>query len=413
MSKPGSHARRNFLALSALAGSALYINQRGLRYPRMGFEHRPPVKQLTTPTAVIDLEHAIYVSQTESGKFSIRAVAPEPSIRITASQSNTFTIDVGNLSPSLILDAVGDGLKSVNEISTGIQRTIQVRLEANESVMLNWKLANQDGCKFAVIGDSGAGKELEWLLQRALELDAQFLLHLGDFNYSKGEYDRAIELFNTAPMPCYVSIGNHDYNDSGLIYQQFVNEIGPMNLSFNLAGTRFANFDTAADFFPASSGQRRILFDQLIADQTNFDDQVFFTHRPFYDVREGEHHIIGGIGEINWLKKKISEAGSDTLMTGHVHQSAETDLDGLRQWTVGEGLGFEDILNQKQVARMLLGTVERSQKVKYQWASINMPWGAHLSPTHEIKLRRYHTPDKLEWYRSKIANADPLPDANT
>jgi predicted phosphodiesterase len=354
---------------------------------------------------MVDLEHAIYVDQPDSQSINLRAVAPEPTVVVMAVKSGPYVLEVSNLSPSLILNAEGDGLLSVQEKIQGTHRTIQLALETDQSIKLNWKLAEQDGAKFAVIGDTGAGKELEWVLRRASELDAQFLLHLGDFNYSKGEYDRAVELFNSAAMPCYVSIGNHDYNDSGLIYQQFINEIGPMNLSFTVAGTRFANIDTAADFFPASSGQRRKLFDDLLADQSDFDDQVFFTHRPFYDVRPGEDHIIGGIGQIEWLQKSIRNCGCRELMTGHVHHSAETDLQGLRQWTVGEGLGFEDILNQKQVARMLLGTVERGRKVSYQWAAINMPWWAHLSPTHETKLKRYHTLDKLEWYRSNVINA--------
>lgn len=368
----------------------------------MGFEHRPPIKKIDSISASLALEDAIYVEQKPELPLKLRAIAPEPTIELTGKLQGKLAINIGNISPSAILEAHGDTNISVNESIDGISRHLEMDLKPGQSIKLSWKLAEQEGSKFAVIGDSGAGKELQWVLQRAAALGAQFLLHLGDFNYVEGEYDRAIELFNNAPFPCYVSIGNHDYNDSGLIYQQFINEIGPMNHSFSIAGTRFANIDSAADFFPASSGQRGALFDDLLADDRQFADQVFFTHRPFYDVREGEDHVIGGIGEIDWLKDKIRESGCDTLLTGHVHRSAETDLQGLRQWTIGEGLGYEDILAQTQVAQLLLGTVERGRKVSYQWAPIDMPWSAHLSPTHEFKLRRDHTPDKLHWYKTKI-----------
>ena len=402
MHKPTSRSRRRFLVAGAVAGMALYVNQRGLRYPRMGFEHRPPAKQLDSVSALVTLEHAIFVEQMPDSQMKLRAIAPEPIIELSAKLQGQLTIDLNNVSPSALLQVSGDTAVSVHESIEGINRQLEINLMPGQSINLSWKLAQQDGAQFAVIGDSGAGKELEWILHRAENLGAQFLLHLGDFNYVEGEYDRAIELFNKAPFPCYVSIGNHDYNDSGLIYQQFINEVGPMNHSFDIAGTRFANIDTAADFFPASSGQRGLLFDRLLEDKTQYTDQVFFTHRPFYDVREGEHHVIGGLGEIRWLKQQIKHSGCDNLLTGHVHHSAETNLDGLRQWTVGEGLGFEDILSQKQVAQLLLGTVERGRKVAYQWAAIEMPWIAHRSPTHEIKLKRDHSPDKLEWYRAKL-----------
>jgi hypothetical protein len=402
MRMPTSRSRRRFLVAGAVASTALYVNQRGLRYPRMGFEHRPPAKQLDSVSALVTLEDAIFVEQQTDPQLKLRAIAPEPTIELSAKLQGKLTIDLNNVAPSAILHVSGDTIASVHEAIVGINRQLEIKLLLGQSINLSWKLAQQDGSKFAVIGDSGAGKELEWILHRAESLGAQFLLHLGDFNYVEGEYDRAIELFNKAPFPCYVSIGNHDYNDSGLIYQQFINEIGPMNHSFNIAGTRFANIDSAADFFPASSGQRGLLFDRLLGDNTQYTDQVFFTHRPFYDVREGEDHIIGGLGEIRWLKQMIKESGCNSLLTGHVHHSAETDLDGLRQWTVGEGLGFEDILKKTQVAQLLMGTVERGRKVAYQWAALEMPWLSHLSPTHEIKLKRDHSPSKLEWYKEKL-----------
>ena len=206
----------------------------------MGFEHRPSASQLETAAASAELEHAIYVERKSNSalpnpSIRLRAIAPEPSIRLTAKLKGKLAFVLNNVATDAILQASGDTSLSIHETIDGISRHLEVDLAPGQAIHLSWKLAEQDSSKFAVIGDSGAGKELEWILHRAADLGAQFLLHLGDFNYVKGEYDRAIELFNDAPFPCYVSIGNHDYNDSGLIYQQFINEIGPMNHSFNLA----------------------------------------------------------------------------------------------------------------------------------------------------------------------------------
>jgi hypothetical protein len=77
----------------------------------------------------------------------------------------------------------------------------------------------------------------------------------------------------------------------------------------------------------------------------------------------------------------------------------------LKQFTVGEGLGFEDIVHEKQVAQLLMGTIERGKAVRYQWQPLELPWAMHTSPEHEEKLLLEHPPEKLEWYRAKLAEA--------
>jgi len=199
-----------------------------------------------------------------------------------------------------------------------------------------------------------------------------------------------------------VSIGNHDYNASGLIYDQFLNHIGPLNHSFTLADTRFVNLDTAADFFPAHSGNRGRLVKQLLKDQTAYSDTVVFTHRVVKDPRPNEDHDIGGIGEIDWLCRSIKQLGGNTLLTGHVHRSAELKYKGVRQLTAGEGLGHEDIVHQKQVSKILMGSVRSGQKVEYQWHELIMPWLSHQSPTHRIKLIKNKHYKQLEWYKNLL-----------
>ena len=175
-----------------------------------------------------------------------------------------------------------------------------------------------------------------------------------------------------------------------------------MNHAFSFAGTRFVNLDSAANFFPASSGLRGRLIDELQQDATQFQDHVIFTHRPFEDPRPGRSHDISGIGEIDWLSGAIKNLGADAILTGHVHRSAELDFRGIHQWTAGEGLGFEDIVHQKQVAKILMAKVERGQKVTYKWQALNMPWLAHTSHTHEVKLIKEQPREKLDWYRQEI-----------
>ena len=397
-------SRRKFLWLTGLAAGGVYVQQRGLRYPRLSFEHRAVAREVTLANSTLSMQQMILVrSQTQDSTPTFRAIAPEPVLRLNAHSNGTTSLNVNNIAANARLEVSGDSASQVHESIDGITRRIDLQLAPEQSIELQWRLPEQDGLTFAVIGDTGADLELQWVLQRCAQLGVQFLLHLGDFNYVEGEYDRAIELFNSAPLPCYVSIGNHDFNDSGLVYQQFLEQIGPMNHAFTIAGARFVNLDSAADFFPASSGQRGELFKRLAVDTANYHDQVYFTHRPFKDPRPGKDHVIGGINEINWLHGQIQGLGGHTLLTGHVHKSAEMDVEGIRQLVAGEGMAHDDIVAQKKVSSILLGSLEKGQKINYQWRDLNMPWASLVSPTHEMKLKLEQSPEKLQWYRKMIS----------
>jgi len=401
--------RRNFLLATALFGSIGYTYHRGLRYPRLGFEHRLATSSATGQFATVEFSDAIlrnakaYTKNKISSRddLQFRAIAPEPSISLIMLKSGSFRVEISNITPNASLKVEGEPKTKIDEQATATNRYLKISGKAGQALTLRWNL-EQTGANFAVIGDTGAGLELKWALQRAHQLGAQFLLHLGDFNYGPNEYNRAIELFESAPLPCYVSIGNHDYNDSGLIYQHFLDNIGPMNHSFSVAGTRFVNVDTAVNFLPASGGQRGRLFDYLRQDTKNYDDNVFFTHRPFVDIRPGQDHTISGIGEMDWLATQIKGCGRSHFLCGHVHRSGETDYKGLRQYTAGEGLGFEDIVHQKQVSKLLLGTVELGQPATYKWHHLDMPWAMHRSHKNETKLIAEHSISKLQWYKQML-----------
>ena len=392
--------RRHFLIAGGLFGAGVYIHQRGLRYPRLGFEPANPVSQINTDQSQLNLDDFILSSQTDS--LTVRAIAPEPSLVYIPQQdsSATKTIVASNISPVAQLKIEAASNVGVHETVNGINRRIELKYQSGQSISLSWVLPDSAQLKFAAIGDSGGGSELDWCLSRCAQLDVDFLLHLGDFNYGAGEYDRAIEQFSNAAMPVYIAIGNHDYNDSGLIYQQFLDQIGPMNNSFIIAGTRFINLDTAVNFFPAYSGNRGHFLHQLIDQTQTVSDNVVFTHKPFVDSRDGYTHDISGVGEKPWLHKMLTQLGANDLLCGHVHHNSEMDYQGLRQWISGEGLGHEDLVHQKLVSKILIGTINPGQKVDYQWHDLNMPWEMHQSHTHATKLRNYEYFEQLQWYQN-------------
>ncbi len=375
----------------------LYAHDRGLRYPRLSLEHSANRERHTIPHASLILKDAI-ATNTQA----LRAIAPEPEIRIET-QRGQIKFTLSNVSPSAQLNIRGRGIKLINEDIDGLNRTIYIDSAITQTLNLKWQLDASDGFEFAVMGDTGGGSELAWTLQRAHALGATFLLHLGDFNYSEGEYDSAIELFKSAPLPCYVTIGNHDFHDNGLIYQQFLDQIGPMNHAFELAGARFVNIDTAADFFPTSGGQRGKLFNNLLP---HHGEQIFFTHRPLKDPRPHDDHEVGSINEVDWLSDKINALGGRHYLHGHVHHSAEFDFKGLRQVCVGEGLGYENLVLQKQVAKIMMAKIEPGSAMTYRWLDLELPWSAHQNPTHAHKLKKDGYWKQLDWYRTLLSGGN-------
>lgn len=392
--------RRRLLLGGALVSSlGAYSYQRGLRYPRLSFEHRSRASVLSSEQVELDLRDCIAVNS-----HTIRAIAPEPYIFIKKLDRPT-SIKVLNVASNAVVKLDGRTSADIDEEIDSTTRIVHLK-EADQGITLKWSLEVTDGFEFAVMGDTGGGSELAWTLKRAHELGAQFLLHLGDFNYSEGEYEMAIELFNKAKLPCYVTIGNHDFHTDGLIYDKFLSQIGPMNHAFELAGTRFINVDTAVDFWPADAGNRGALFSSLNKAERFKGEQIIFTHRPLKDPKHNDDHEIHGIGEVDWLVKQCHELGVGTFLCGHVHHSAEFDYQGLRQITIGEGLGYENLVLQKSVAKILMASVEPHTKLAHRWVDLEMPWSEHQNPSHLIKLKSDGMHRQLEWFAQLQKNKE-------
>ncbi len=397
--------RRLLLAsgLSLGMGAALgtYAWRRGLRYPALSFEPHSLPDQLETEFGnffYTDLVHLTANTSKDQARLyteHFRAYAPEPKLNING-KGKPLSFSVNNVSEAAKLVLKTKASIDLSEQIEGITRIVEVK-PTNQQFELHWQLPEGETRRFAIIGDTGANAELGACINRAQELGADYLLHLGDFNYVNGEYVKAIEAFNNAPLPCFVSVGNHDFHDNGLIYHHFRSEIGPMNNAFYVNGVRLVNLDTGADFFPAQSGNRGKLLTSLAQSP---QPQIVFTHRPLKDPRPHDDHNIGGVGEVAWLTKAIKKAGGGYFVNGHVHHSAEFEVDGIRQYTAGEGLGHEDLVLQKQIATLLIADISPEAEIDFSWQNLNIPWAAHLSETHAKKLKRDGRLRQLEWYRN-------------
>ncbi len=371
---------------TGLTAGSLYSLNRGIRYPTLSLE------SLALPTRFTDSNNKIQfhspdLIELSKGEESIhfRTFSAEPSVKIVSTSQRDVWVSVNNIHPRANL--ITDRSESIlHEKVTGITRAMLIRTNSSSELNLSWRLPFQADYKFASIGDSGGDKELEWCIQRAHALGAEFLLHLGDFNYQAGDYQRSITLFQNSPIPVFVSIGNHDFHERGNIYGQFLRSIGPLNHAFTIGKTRFVNIDTAANTLPYSAGLRGHLFKGLQQVDRPISDTVAFTHRPLYDPLENSSHDIGSIGERDWLIESLKSIDAHSLLSGHIHIYDREDFMGIDNIIAGQGLGHQDIITQSDYSKMVIGNVDSVGKVSYETQPLSMPMGLHCHPrTQPVK----------------------------
>lgn len=365
-------------------GVGAYALHRGVRSPTNTLQSLPLDNQFSfSDFSALTQELIVTSSDNQMPRF--RAYAPEPQITLRALKSSSIEFIINNISIDAKLET--SGTQTVNEEIEGITRRIRLSVTDGSPITLAWKLPYLSNYKFASIGDTGGDKELAWCIQRAAALDAKFLLHLGDFNYQEGDYQRSIDLFSNSAIPCYVSIGNHDFHTDGILVSKFTSEIGPLNNVFSVGRTRFANIDTAADIFPHSVGHRGAVLEALAQDSKRFADTVVFTHKPLNDPMEGNNHDIRNDGERDWLIEMFKQAQVSTVLSGHIHIYHRGFYQGIENIIAGQGLGHQDLIVNADYSKMVLGHVGDDGKLTFTAEPLAMPMNLHCHPRVDVVKR--------------------------
>lgn len=379
--------RRSFLAGGlAVSGLAAYSYHRGLRMPPLRWEPGALKNHFSFPWGSVTASGLInsHAPLFMDAETLFRAYSPEPTLNLSSKENRTTIIAINNISSDaeLVLDSA-DQSRIVEE-KIGITRVLRIDLKANQTLVCKWALPQYADYSFAAIGDTGGGLELEWCIKRAHQLNAKFLLHLGDFNYQAGDYENTVRLLHEAPLPCYVSIGNHDFHDEVTDFPKFLRSIGPLNHHFVIGNTRFANIDTGASFLPVSSGLRGKLFAELAQDTQSYASNIAFTHRPLFDPIEGSDHDIGNPRERDWLINALKSNHFTTLISGHIHIQARETVSGIDNLIVGQGLGHQDLITNSDYSKMALGRVNAAGQVHIELASLSMPMDWHCHPRNDV-----------------------------
>ena len=382
-----SWSRRRFLVVSGLGAGAGLLGAaylKGIRYPPLQFEPRPAPRDGAGDGLMVVAQGAMV--QPGAGSVTLlRAFAPEPELLVQVTRDGAWSLSISNVHPAAKL-SVSDPRARLQEETIGLARRVSGQLAPATPFRLAWRLPRRDAYRFTAIGDTGGNAELRWVLRRSVELEADFLLHLGDINYQPGDFTSALAAFDGAGIPSYVAIGNHDFTGGdGSIHEIFTRTIGPRNATFTLGGIQFLNLDTAVDSLPPGLGRRGEVIQSVppLDAEARPRDFVAFTHRPLVDPRTatepGARHGVNGLGEAGWLRRNLLSRGVDTLLAGHVHIEAEYDDGGLYTYVSGQGLAHADLVVDRPIARILVGDVVPGEPVRYHWEALNMPRSAHCN----------------------------------
>ncbi len=404
-----SWPRRVFVSLLlALASAAVVAYVIGVRYPPLQFVMDDLPTRALEKGIQVESEGAIFQSLTDDGALMFRAFVPEPRLTLRTQSAQEWRLIVNNVHRDASLSSTTPD-DSWREDRVNLTRTITGRSQTGGTIRFAWRFPTPDRFRFAAIGDTGGNTELLWVLRRAADLEADFILHLGDFVYERGDFERARKAFDAALIPSFVAIGNHEFHSGWRsTHQKFTQHIGPLNSTFTLGGVQFVNLDTAADHWPPYRGARARLLQQLpvVADGGPINEYVVYTHRPLADPDPVRDHDINGLGEADWLRERLLGLGVQKLLVGHIHIKEEYDDGGLHTYITGQGLAHADLIVGEPLAEILIGDVENGRPVQYRWEPLNMPVDAHCSARNLGVLETIKRLELLDRLRSVCARGD-------
>ena len=345
------------------------------RYPSLELDPAPrPIERENSFGVKITAEGA-YFKQSE--KFHLRAFKPEVKLHVRLNGKNQpITIKIENIHPHSTLRIDGKP-EQLSEKKSGLLREITIQDPKKGDVLnLTWVFPRKDSYRFAAIGDTGGDKYLAWSLIRAQEVDADFLLLLGDIYYDSTDIARSRVLMNAAKIPVYAAVGNHDYRDDGRnTIDIFTENIGPVNARFELLGHCFINLDTGKFVYPPHKGERAgLLTAELVNHKrksSNCTDYIVFTHKPVISDFKNSlfpkaEHTLHGYDAL-WLLDRLQQLENVTIIAGHIHDNFEFKQDELSTFVSGNGLAGAALNKEDSLARILVGTIQKETPLKTDW----------------------------------------------
>lgn len=366
---------------------ALYGHHAVYRYPALTLDPAPRDLQYAHNTQWRISARGAYLQSGQPAQ--LRAFQPQVSLDIYADKAvSTIHLELENIHPHAQLKVHGIDPAQLLENTTGLTRKLSFSaLEPGDHVIVRWLFPQKSRYRFVAIGDTGGDQELSWGLERAAQLDADFILHMGDIYYHQSEINTVSSRLNSSTVPVYMANGNHDFQGpEGNSIEYYLKDIGPLNARFSLLGHCFINLDSGAFMYPSGKGERAAMLAAEIVnhrrDPSQCTDYIVYTHKPMVlkfeaDFPQQDHALY------SWharpLIKQLQQLGPLTLIAGHIHNDFEFEQDGFKTYVTGSGLAHRDLLSGKKDAKVLIGEIKAGQALTLEWAYNKMPLEYHCS----------------------------------
>ncbi len=394
------------LAILIVLGTALllYAQHRVVRYPHITFDPPPRPTGLVLADGLEIQARGAYLKASTTARF--RAFQPNVHLRVRSDephlgQGDRHVIQVENIHPQATFTHTESNRVRVQEQTYGLLREIELSgFQAGEVLKLSWAFPEKPAYRFVAIGDTGGDEELSWGLNRASELGADFVLHMGDAYYEESEISGISARLNDSKVPVFTANGNHDFlGPNGNAIEHFLNNVGPLNARFNLLGTCFINLDTGSFMYPPHKGARAALLAAEVVNQqrdpAGCTNTIIFTHKPMVlnfeaEFPQREHSLYGY--DAQRTINRLQQLNKVTLLAGHIHNDFSFEQDGFKTYVTGSGLAHKDLVQGGHYARVLLGDIRAGEPVKIDWALNAMPMEYHCSKKIYKLLKRHESP---------------------
>ncbi|HHE38715.1 MAG TPA: hypothetical protein ENL20_09105 [Candidatus Cloacimonetes bacterium] len=200
-------------------------------------------------------------------------------------------------------------------------------------------LFTEDNFHFAILGDRTGGadqQEFEKVVKEMSAMRPDFVVTVGDFaedGRNPEDYDVPLETMKVFDCPVYYTPGNHDIYDENSA-KIFTEKTGnDPYYSFDQGNTHFIIMDnsTVSKYEDIEENQRDWIIDDLATNQDKTNIYVFM-HKPFWadGIADGKEDFMHDI---------FKKYNVDAVFTGHWHQYAYNEFDGIEYFLVGSSGG--------------------------------------------------------------------------
>ncbi len=206
-------------------------------------------------------------------------------------------------------------------------------------LLFAFTLIAEDNFHFAILGDrtSAADQEaFELVVKEMSNLRPDFVVTVGDLAEDGrilSDWDVPMETMKTFECPVYYTPGNHDIYDEASA-KTFTEKTGnDPYYSFDYGNTHFIILDnsTVSNYEEMDEIQIEWFTEDLQRNKDKTNIYVFM-HKPFWANAIAE-------GKEDFMHDLFKEYNVDVVFTGHWHQYAYNEIDGIEYYLVGSSGG--------------------------------------------------------------------------